>query len=117
MKKIILVYVAVIFLLFASGYSWYTSEYKGSDYYVRIRSNYAPTEKEIYEKDRKIIQYTYSVQGFDEKGNSQALKLSTTHKIKSHSYFEVFYNKGKKSTDWIGRDRSEIPRNALERIE
>lgn len=117
MKKIILVYTAIIATLFASGYSWYNSEYKGSAHYIKIYDNYVPTEKQIHEGGKKIIEYTYSMQGFDEKGNSQKLKFSTTYKIQPYSYLEVFYNKEKKAMDWIRCDRNEIPRKALDRIE
>ncbi|WP_285141070.1 YxeA family protein [Lactococcus petauri] len=68
-------------------------------------------------KVEKTIKYTYLVQGYDEKGNNQTLKFSTIYKIKPYTYLEVFYNKEKGSIDWIGRDRSEIPKNALEYLQ
>lgn len=117
MKKIILLYSAVLLALGASGYSWYKSQYKGDNYYVRIYDKNSPIEKEIYDKGRKTIKYTYLVQGYDEKGNNQTLKFSTIYKIKPYTYLEVFYNKEKGSIDWIGRDRSEIPKNELEHLE
>ena len=117
MKKIILLYSAVLLVIGASGYSWYMSKYKRDNYYVRIHDNKFPIEKEIYDKGRKKIKYTYLVEGYDEKGNNKTLKFSTIYKIKPYTYLEVFYNKEKGSIDWIGRDRSEIPKNALEHLE
>ncbi|MFD2253706.1 DUF1093 domain-containing protein [Lactococcus formosensis subsp. bovis] len=57
------------------------------------------------------------VQGFDEKVDSQTLKFSTFYKIKPYSYLEIFYNEENGSVDWVGRDRSEIPKNALEQLQ
>lgn len=117
MKKIILLYSAVCLIIDGSAYSWYQSQYKGDNYYVRIYDEYKLSEKEVYKKGKKVIRYTYIVQGFDEKGDSQTLKLSTFYKIKLYSYLEIFYNKENGSVYWIGRDRSEIPKNALEQLE
>lgn len=116
-KKIILLYSAVFLIIGGSAYSWYKSQYKGDNYYVRIYDAYKPSEKEVYKKGKKVIQYTYTVQGFDEKGDSQTLKFSTFYKIKPYSYLEIFYNEENGSVDWVGRDRSEIPKNALEQLQ
>lgn len=116
-KKIILLYSAVFLIIGGSAYSWYKSQYKGDIYYVRIYDEYKPSEKEVYKKGKKVIRYTYTVQGFDEKGDRQILKFSTFYKIKSYSYLEIFYNEENGSVDWVGHDRSEIPKNALEQLQ
>ncbi|BAV03278.1 hypothetical protein [Lactococcus formosensis] len=97
MKKIILLYSAVFLIIGGSAYSWYKSQYKGDNYYIRIYDEYKPSEKEVYKKGKKVI--------------------STFYKIKPYSYLEIFYNEENGSVDWVGRDRSEIPKNALEQLQ
>lgn len=53
MKKIILLYSAVFLIIGGSAYSWYQSQYKGNNYYVRIYDEYKPREKEVNKKGKK----------------------------------------------------------------
>ncbi len=117
MRNVLLVFAAVMLFIAASGYSWYISSYKGTNYYGKIYEEYKPVEKKVQHKGKSVTRYTYIIEGFDEKGESQELKFNTYYKIKPETYLEVFSNKNKKVTSWIAHDKSEIPRQPLEEID
>ncbi|WP_081168179.1 YxeA family protein [Lactococcus garvieae] len=117
MKKVLLVFAAVILFIGGSGYSWYISNYQGANYYVFISEDCEPTEKEVKHKGRKTTQYTYLLKGYNEKGESQELELKTFYKLIPNTYLEAFSNKNKKVTSWVERSRDEIPRQPWEQLE
>ena len=117
MKNVFIVFIALIILIGLSGYSWYDSSYRGIIYYSEVYKGVKPVEERVQHIGNRVVQYTYYLRGFDEKGKSQQLKFSTISKVKSGIYLQVFLNKNRKVTSWVACDRSEIPRHILEKID
>lgn len=117
MKKILLVFSAIILVIGAIAYSSYTSNYKKSSYYVRVpKDNNLINERKVNTKDRKAVQYTYLLKGFDVKGKSKDLKYTTLYKLTPNSYLEVFTNSKNEVVTSVEWKRYQIPKNALKHL-
>jgi len=118
MKNVLLVFGSIILIIIATGLSWYTSNYKGDGYYVRVHGENMHVNKNyVYSRGEGSTQYTYILKGYDQRGNSKEIKLNTLDKIEENTYLEVFPNSKGEVISTAERERTEIPKNALENLE
>lgn len=101
--------------MFVGGYVWY-KKYNGNHYYVQINRDGKISESKGM-KGTKYKDYVYSLIGYDKNGKSQALELIESRKLKQGAYLDVLYNKERGVISWVERDKNEIPKEALKKLE
>ncbi|WP_285012606.1 YxeA family protein [Lactococcus formosensis] len=118
MKNVLLVFGSIILIIIATGLTWYNSSYKGPSYYIRVYGeNIHVNKKYVYSRGEGSTQYTYILKGYDQRGDSKEIKLNTLDKIEENTYLEVFPNSKGEVISTVERERTEIPKNALENLE
>ncbi|EFQ69766.1 YxeA family protein [Enterococcus faecalis] len=112
MKKSVLLFLTIFCLL--GGLAWYMiyPQY----YYVKITGSGIVDKK--YEKQET---YTYNLKGYDKTGNEKDLTFSThpdlKRPFKRNAYLKIRYTNLKRENGYEEVKRSDIPKEALIRIE